>query len=59
MILKRHRDGMFASRYDERPISVIITTLAAHAYNGEEKIADALYSILAWISSSSTTDNGA
>lgn len=47
MILKRHRDGMFAGRYDERPISVIITTLAAHAYNGEEKIADALYSILA------------
>jgi hypothetical protein len=47
MILKRHRDGMFVNRYDERPISVIITTLAAHAYNGEEKIADALYSILA------------
>ncbi|WP_439548870.1 nucleotidyltransferase domain-containing protein [Falsiroseomonas sp.] len=46
MILKRHRDGMFVNRYDERPISVIITTLAAHAYNGEEKIADALYSIL-------------
>jgi hypothetical protein len=46
MILKRHRDGMFEGRYDERPISIIITTLAAHAYNGEEKIADALYSIL-------------
>ncbi len=47
MILKRHRDGMFEHRYDERPISIIITTLAAHAYNGEEKISDALYSILA------------
>jgi len=47
MILKRHRDGMFIDRYDERPISVIITTLAAHAYNGEEKISDALYAILA------------
>lgn len=46
MILKRHRDGMFAERYDERPISIIITTLAAHAYSGEEKIADALYSAL-------------
>lgn len=46
MILKRHRDGMFEKRYDERPISIIITTLAAHAYNGEVKIADALYSIL-------------
>jgi hypothetical protein len=47
MILKRHRDGMFEGHFDERPISIIITTLAAHAYNGEEKISDALYSILA------------
>jgi hypothetical protein len=47
MILKRHRDGMFEHRFDERPISVIITTLAAHAYAGEEKVADALYTILA------------
>ena len=46
MILKRHRDGMFVGRYDERPISVIITTLAAHAYNGEERIADALFATL-------------
>jgi len=46
MILKRHRDGMFERRYDERPISIIITTLAAHAYSGEETIAGALYSIL-------------
>lgn len=46
MILKRHRDGMFEKRYDERPISIIITTLAAHAYSGEETIAGALYSIL-------------
>lgn len=47
MILKRHRDIMF--QYDEInccPISIIITTLAAHAYNGEEDIAAALYSIL-------------
>lgn len=46
MILKRHRDGMFEDRYEERPISIIITTLAAHAYSGEETIDDALYSIL-------------
>jgi hypothetical protein len=46
MILKRHRDGMFEGRYEERPISIIITTLAAHAYSGEEKVADALFSIL-------------
>lgn len=48
MILKRHRDMMFAN--DEInccPISIIISTLAAHAYNGEEDVADALFSILA------------
>jgi hypothetical protein len=47
MILKRHRDMMFAN--DETnccPISVIISTLAAHAYNGEEEVGDALLSIL-------------
>jgi hypothetical protein len=46
MILKRHRDIMFVKRPDERPISIILTTLAAHAYNGERKIADALFAIL-------------
>lgn len=47
MILKRHRDIMYVK--DELnccPISIIITTLAAHAYNGDEEIADALLSIL-------------
>lgn len=47
MILKHHRDIMYQN--DEInccPISIIITTLAAHAYNGEEQIADALVSIL-------------
>lgn len=46
MILKRHRDIMFAGRKEIRPISVILTTLAAHSYTGEESIADALYAIL-------------
>jgi hypothetical protein len=46
MILKRHRDIMFVQRSDERPISIILTTLAAHAYNGETKISDALFAIL-------------
>lgn len=46
MILKRHRDIMFVLRSDERPISIILTTLAAHAYNGETKISDALFAIL-------------
>jgi hypothetical protein len=47
MILKRHRDIMFAEDSTNcAPISIIITTLAAHAYNGEEDVPDALMSIL-------------
>jgi hypothetical protein len=49
MILKRHRDVGFQKQPDVRPISVIITTLAAHAYNGEETIGQALTSILTGI----------
>jgi hypothetical protein len=47
MILKRHRDMMFVK--DEInccPISIIISTLAAHAYQGEEDVTDALFSVL-------------
>lgn len=47
MILKRHRDHMFEGRPEVRPISVIITTLAAHSYNGEETTGQALAAILA------------
>ncbi|MFQ6185815.1 nucleotidyltransferase [Sinorhizobium meliloti] len=46
MILKRHRDNMFARDLDMRPISVIITTLAAHAYNSQDTISGALFAIL-------------
>lgn len=46
MILKRHRDNMFARDLDMRPISVIITTLAAHAYTNQDTIAGALFAIL-------------
>lgn len=44
-LLKRHRDTMFVGD-DEKPISIIITTLSAQAYNGEETISGALRSIL-------------
>ena len=47
MILKHHRNQTFADRPDVAPISVVITTLAAHAYNGESKIGEALVAILA------------
>lgn len=47
MILKRHRDMMFAGDdTNSSPISIIITTLAGHSYEGEEQIADALFAIL-------------
>ncbi|QSY96047.1 nucleotidyltransferase [Rhizobium bangladeshense] len=46
MILKRHRDNMFARDTDVRPISVIITTLAAHAYENQDTISGALFTIL-------------
>ncbi|MPQ49098.1 nucleotidyltransferase [Marinifilum sp. N1E240] len=44
-ILKRHRDIMFGSDLD-KPISIIITTLAAKAYANEDNIVDALKNIL-------------
>lgn len=44
-LLKRHRDVMFNGAEDA-PISIIITTLSAHAYNGEQTIGDALRAIL-------------
>lgn len=45
-LLKRHRDCMFAEDGEHKPISIIITTLAAHAYNEEASLSAALQSIL-------------
>ena len=44
--LKRHRDQMFKGYDDIKPISVIITTLAARAYTGEPDVESALRIIL-------------
>lgn len=44
-ILKRHRDIMFGSD-EHKPISIIITTLAAKAYANEDNIVDAIKNIL-------------
>jgi len=44
-ILKRHRDIMFRNR-ENKPISIIITTLAALSYNGEWSIFSAIKNIL-------------
>lgn len=45
-LLKRHRDNMFKDNVESKPISIIITTLAARAYNGEQKLEEALLNIL-------------
>ena len=44
-VLKYHRDIMYGND-SNKPISVIITTLAAHAYNNEENMIDALSRIV-------------
>lgn len=45
-ILKRHRDMMFNGDVD-KPISIIITTLASNAYGKETSIIDALTNVVA------------
>ena len=45
-ILKRHRDIMFRHDHDDKPISIIITTLAGMAYQGEENLVDALCNVI-------------
>lgn len=41
-ILKRHRDVMFENNPENKPISIIITTLAGQLYSGESTILDTL-----------------
>ncbi|HRX85727.1 MAG TPA: nucleotidyltransferase [Phycisphaerae bacterium] len=45
-LLKRHRDVMFKDNCDLRPISIIITTLAARAYRGQTDLYQALVDIV-------------
>lgn len=44
-LLKRHRDNMFGDD-KSKPISIIITTLAARTYNGETNIEKAMLNLL-------------
>lgn len=44
-LLKRHRSIVFADDLTNAPISIIITTLAAQAYGGEDNVFEALYNI--------------
>lgn len=45
-ILKRHRDMMFRYDTEDKPISIIITTLAARAYNGEKNLLEGLVNVV-------------
>lgn len=45
-ILKCHRNIMFEKDPDGKPISIIITTLAAGAYQGEDNVESAMQTIL-------------
>jgi len=45
-LLKRHRDQMFKGDPDVKPISIIITTIAAKAYSGQTSLEVALQVIL-------------
>ncbi len=45
-ILKRHRDFYFQDDADNRPASIVITTLAARAYGSEDNLVDALLTIV-------------
>lgn len=45
--LKRHRDIYFTGRLKDRPASIVITTLAAHAYEGGGESYDVLRKITA------------
>lgn len=51
-ILKRHRDTMFESDSSSQPISIIITTLAAQAYQGEVSTSDAVRRVLSTMANS-------
>lgn len=57
-ILKRHRDMMFVHDPDNRPISIIVTTLAARSYQQEADIAAALKNILSNMGSHIEYRNG-
>ncbi|MDO8349395.1 MAG: nucleotidyltransferase [Planctomycetota bacterium] len=41
-VLKRHRDWHFRLTEDKKPASIVLTTIAANNYGGQNEIADAL-----------------
>jgi len=45
-ILKRHRDVMFQNDSGNKPVSIVITTLAAYAYGNEETLYDTINTVV-------------
>lgn len=45
-LLKRHRDLRFINDLDNKPISIIISTISAQAYDGSESLSTALEKII-------------
>lgn len=45
-LLKRHRDMSFVDDQEDKPISIIITTLAAHSYNNEADLLETMIGIV-------------
>jgi hypothetical protein len=56
--LKRHRDKYFAQDLQNRPGSILLTTLAARAYSGNRSLFDELRDIVDGIPSSIPRENG-
>ena len=57
-ILKRHRDVIFQDDSSNKPVSIIITTLAALAYNNESDLYEALKTIINGMGRFVTQKNG-
>lgn len=57
-ILKRHRDIRFQGNRENKPISIIITTLAARAYAGEVESPDALLKMVSGMRNAVEKRNG-
>ena len=57
-LLKRHRDIVFENDQENRPASILITTLAAYAYENEADMVDAMINIIDRMPSFITERNG-
>ncbi len=56
-VLKRHRDLRYNGD-DDKPTSIIVTTLAAGAYNNESNLVDALFNVVPGMRRAITKKNG-